>query len=318
MELDAATEQALAKGRRLLMSTVPESWPALARLIAGSWPEAHPSALLSLPLAAALVCEGDPDDAAPVAAWWGGMNLALRILDDLQDRDRAGGLWASWGDARGFNAAAALRELSTAALIAGVDDDRQLAALLRDATMGLSRVVAGQELDLTSIGHDVPGWWHVNRLKSGELFALVLRLGARASDAEEEEIEALSKAGLELGMALQLVDDWASTDPAGDARDLLIGKASFAVRTGLQVARGAEREQLEALVDSPPPWPVAEVGGLLDRCGARGYTLWSAWEAAGRAREALAPFPAPRRALIEAYLDAALPPLPDSGPSTVA
>jgi geranylgeranyl pyrophosphate synthase len=128
-----------------------------------------------------------------------------------------------------------------------VAPDRALAAarLLADAA-GSRGMVAGQYLDIRAEGHKPtrPLVERIHARKTGALFSAALEAGGALGGATATQRAALRRAGLELGVAFQIVDDLlderSSTrvlgKPAGS--DRVRGKATYPAAAGLA---GAER-----------------------------------------------------------------------------
>ena len=87
-------------------------------------------------------------------------------------------------------------------------------ALYEDISVALLRCHQGQALDLsvrvTALHRsDVPALVSsTTRMKTGSLMQLAAILGARAAGASEDRIEMLGRFGIELGVGLQMLDDW--------------------------------------------------------------------------------------------------------------
>jgi geranylgeranyl diphosphate synthase type I len=307
--LDLFTTEAV-RACALVREAVPrERWP-IARDVVETALAGPPPPLAALPLAACVAAGGRAEAAIPAAAAWIALNLALRIYDDAMDEDRPDALWATLGHARATVVAGMLRETATLVLTRAACPAELTAVMLRDISTSLVHVAAGQDRDLSGAAHDLASWWQIMTLKTGHLFALACRIGARFGGATTSLLEALTRYGSAAGMAFQLVDDWGSTAPSPDARDLAIGKRTTAIWLALTMASPADRTRLEALLAAPPPWDAASVGQILDASGARPYTLWLAHRAADRAHAALASLPASRVDFLVEFARAPLPPLP--------
>jgi geranylgeranyl diphosphate synthase, type I len=298
-----------ARACELVRQMVPrEQWPEARDLVEAAL-RGPPPPLAALPLAACVAAGGAAETAIPGAAAWLALNLALRVYDDAMDEDRPDALWATLGRARATVVAGMLRETATLLLTRSQCPASTTLAVLHDVSASLVQVGAGQDRDLAG-ARDLASWWQVMTLKSGRLFALACRIGGRLGGAAATAIASLTRYGHAVGMALQLVDDWSSTAPSGDARDLAIGKRTTPVWLAFAMAAPQQRAQLEALVAARPPWDASAIGRILDEVGARSYTLWLAHRMADRARTALLGLPAERVELLVEFARAPLPPLP--------
>ena len=104
-------QELLPEVRSYIRQYAPSDWPEF-RSILGAVTDEPLTALAILPLASCAAVGGNPQDAIPVSSAWVVLSLGMRILDDLQDRDRPDALWATIGLSRSFNFTAALYALS--------------------------------------------------------------------------------------------------------------------------------------------------------------------------------------------------------------
>ena len=120
-------------------------------------------------------------------------------------------------------------------------------ALYEDMSLALLRCHQGQALDLsikiTEVRQPrVEGVVrHSTQLKTGSLMELAATLGSRAAGASPEMVSRFARMGSELGVGLQMLDDWSGV--SGDARR----------------AKGIEDIRLLR-----PTWPWAWLAGALD------------------------------------------------------
>jgi geranylgeranyl diphosphate synthase type II len=91
--------------------------------------------------------------------------------------------------------------------------NRELSAILQQFNQSALRVCEGQQMDMnfeqdepTSI--QINDYLHMISLKTAELIACSLKLGALAAGAKMEEAEKLYDFGINLGMAFQVQDDY--------------------------------------------------------------------------------------------------------------
>ncbi len=96
---------------------------------------------------------------------------------------------------------------------------------------GYTGMVGGQVVDMESEGKvpDYETLHYIHSRKTGVMILAALKSGARLSGATEEEIDALSEFGRNIGLAFQIADDMLNVD--GDP--ILMGKA-----TGSDATRG--------------------------------------------------------------------------------
>ena len=175
----------------------------------------------------------------------------------------------------------------------GLPDELRL-ALYEDISAALLRCHQGQALDLsvriTSVRRsEVPALVAgTTRMKTGSLMRLGAILGARTAGGSPEQIEAVGRFGVELGIGLQMLDDWSGIG-VDDRRE-----------------KGIEDIRL-----ARPTWPWAWLGEEIDELGyaelvrqVRGLSIdWEAERVLQRMRTTLAPIAGGR---IRSHLDGAL------------
>jgi geranylgeranyl diphosphate synthase type II len=171
----------------------------------------------ALALASARAVGGGDEAAIPFAASLELVHTYSLIHDDLpamDDDDLRRGKPTShvvFGEALAILAGDALHSLAFESLLARVPDAR----LARDLAFDLARaagvggMVGGQVEDLEAEGA-VPEEGRLERLHRGKtaaLFAAACEGGGRAGGGRPEDLAALRRFGLELGLAFQIVDD---------------------------------------------------------------------------------------------------------------
>ena len=172
--------------------------------------------------------------------------------------------------------------------------------LYEDISTALVRCHRGQALDLsvriTAVRRsDVPGVVAATtRLKTGSLMQLAATLGVRAAGGSAAQIEGIGRFGSELGVGLQMLDDWSGIGV--DAR---------------------KQKGIEDIKLARPTWPWAWLARADDEFGyaelvrqVRGLSIdWEAERILERMRAALG---STARGRIRAHLDAALEGLRDT------
>jgi geranylgeranyl pyrophosphate synthase len=209
--------------------------------------EDTPSLLLPI-----LCCEaagGDEDQATAIAAAWFLLCLAAKVLDDVEDGDVHQGLWSTMGAPQAINAATGLIFASQLALahLPRIGAGRELALfLLSDFNRTTLRMCAGQHADLTE-GSDLSleRYFSIAGAKSGEFFALACRAGALMGT---DEVAPYSEFGYNLGVLIQMCDDFEGLWNLQGQSDLAAGKRTLPVIYALTVASPSVRERLERLL----------------------------------------------------------------------
>ena len=134
--------------------------------------------------------------------------------------------------------------------------------------------------------------------KTAVLFEGACRSAALLADAAQEQIEALSRYGANLGIAFQMADDLidytSDTQALGKkaGADLREGKLTLPVIAALEAATGPDRERMGAIIANPQ-FTLAEfeeLKGLLEQYGGMAYTRRKARQHVQMAKEALAHF----------------------------
>jgi len=124
-------------------------------------------------------------------------------------------------------------------------------------TQGIIEVCEGQSLDeLYEEKQDVSiaDYKKMIRKKTASLISMCCSIGARLGGGKENEIKALEKYGMNLGMAFQIQDDY--LDLFGDEKkfgkalggDLIEGKKTYLLLRALEKARGNEKKKLLKLL----------------------------------------------------------------------
>ncbi len=216
--------------------------------------EANSTPFVQLP---SLCCEavgGYARRAIPVMAAWYALMLAARILDDLEDEDTHGTLWAKLGTARTVNVATGLILAAPLALLQleqyGVGSDHLL-ELLKDTQRAALHACAGQR---EALGHNeaLHNGWEIAEATAGEPFALACRAGAIVGEGTSSQVARLSEFGQHLGVLTQIADDVADIWQASGHSDLAAGRETLPVLYALAVSSPAVRSELRRLLDMAP------------------------------------------------------------------
>ena len=220
-------------------------------------------------------------DAATVAAAVEWIHNFTLVHDDIQDGDHERRhrptVWVVWGSAQAINAGDGMHAAAHRAVLSGRGRPsvrlRAAAALNR----GVLAVIEGQCLDLDLEGRiDTPAstYLRLARAKTGALIGAAMEAGAIMGGAGARQSAMLRRAGVELGVAFQVRDDWLGTwgdsdvTGKGSGGDIQRRKITYPVVVAQARLRGAARRELRRLYRAP--------GGhedvileLLDEAGAR-------------------------------------------------
>jgi geranylgeranyl pyrophosphate synthase len=146
------------------------------------------------------------------------LHVGSLVIDDIEDdsplRRGEPALHRRYGLPLALNTGNWLYFLPLALLSRLPLSDELRLALYSDISVALLRCHEGQALDLsvriTSVRRsDVPGLVAgATRLKTGALMQLAAMVGARAAGGSPTRIEAIGRFGAELGVGVQMLDDW--------------------------------------------------------------------------------------------------------------
>lgn len=139
--------------------------------------------------------------------------------------------------------------------VSAIADDAELppamrVQLLSELAMATSRMVSGQQMDLSAEGKTLSALEveQIHRNKTGALICFAARAGAVIAGAEREELRSITKYSARLGLMFQIVDDVLDETQATEvlgktaAKDAASGKATYPSTLGLDGARSLIRE----------------------------------------------------------------------------
>ena len=214
------------------------------------------------PLLCLLACEalgGDYERALPAAAAVELVHNFSLVHDDIQDgsptRSNRPAVWWLWGASQAINAGDAFYALGRLAIFKlherGLPYEKVLKAaqLLDEACLQLCE---GQYLDIqfqSEFDTSMESYLRMVEGKTGALFRCALQCGALVASDAEPVIEAVGNAGMKLGYAFQIRNDWtnlwgAASNEQERASDLHNRKKSFPIVHALHKAQGKEKTEL--------------------------------------------------------------------------
>jgi geranylgeranyl diphosphate synthase type I len=229
-----------------------------------------------LALWAAECCGGSAGDALPVATAVEWMHNFTLVHDDIQDGDlerrHRPTVWAVFGEAQAINAGDGLHAIAYRALLEGRDHPVRRLRAAASLNRGVLAVIEGQCLDLDLEGkvETTPATYcRMARGKTGALIGAALEAAAILSGARGMHATQLRRAGVELGLAFQVRDDWLGIwgDSAltGKGRgDLGRRKVTYAVVAAHQALSGSARREFRRLYADPEA-DEARIRDLLDQ-----------------------------------------------------
>lgn len=136
-------------------------------------------------------------------------------------------------------------------------EGRKAHAIYRIFNSSAMRVCEGQQYDMnfeTSSDVTEKEYLHMIELKTAELIACSLKIGALIGGSDDEEADQLFEFGKNLGMAFQLQDDY--LDSFGDEQafgkniggDILADKKTYLLIKAYEKADARDREKLDQLI----------------------------------------------------------------------
>ena len=206
-------------------------------------------------MAACQAVSGAFEAALPAALAIESLHTYTLIHDDLPCMDddllRRGQptVHAKYGYAEGVLAGDALQAVAFELALRSSVAPAAVCALARElaAAAGPAGVIGGQWVDVTAKPpHDEARVAYVHEHKTADLIRCALAMGGIAGGADDAQLEALRRYGLNLGIAFQIVDDLLDADDPAKADEMgilqIVGAAEAKRR-----AETLTREALDAL-----------------------------------------------------------------------
>jgi len=245
------------------------------------------------PLLLLLLCQatgGDFLTALPAATAVELIHNFTLIHDDIQDnsstRHNRSALWFKYGAPQAINTGDALYSLAKISL------DRMQKSYHCETILKISslldhtvfKLTTGQSLDMLFEGSaDIPveDYFTMVKGKTGELISSCCMIGAILGNSDPEIVAKAGEFGLNLGLAFQIQDDylgiWGDQAITGKSitNDLISRKLTLPIIYGIN-----NRGQFASIWNSSDPSPhvLSEMTNLLEREGAKTFTLEMAKE----------------------------------------
>ncbi|HJW91097.1 MAG TPA: polyprenyl synthetase family protein [Anaerolineales bacterium] len=242
-------------------------------------PERDPARFALLPGLCCQAAGGDPGWAADLAAVWLLYYSAAHVFDGVEDQDQPEAWWAALGPGVAINVATGLlfsASLGLQRLFEHPQTCQVAQQVIQDFNQSLLVMSSGQHADLVNPQPDLEQWLEIAGAKSGELFALACRTGARLATDNPARLKGFGDFGCHLGVLLQILDDLEDLKPGSVAEtpDLSpkIGR-SLAVAYALDVLPSPAQKTLKECVLALPGDPEAagKLIQLIDQSGAALY-----------------------------------------------
>ena len=182
------------------------------------------------------------------------IQIHLDIQDGIPYRNNRPTLWWVWGPAQSINAGDGMHALARLALLSQKEKGFPAEQVLRSVSVldnTCLTICEGEYLDLTyreRVDVSQDAYLKMVEMKSASFMVCALRLGALAASASDNQIEAIARFGLKLGVAAQIKDDindlWAIHDESFLAGEVLNKKKSLPIIFALKNATGLEKRAL--------------------------------------------------------------------------
>jgi octaprenyl-diphosphate synthase len=228
------------------------------------------------------------------------LHTATLIHDDVVDQAplRRGRQSANarWGDDASILVGDHLYSKSFALMVQ--DGDRRILETLARATVSMTEAEVFQLERKRSGAITEADYLRIITQKTASFMSACCRIGALLGDADPEQVEGLTRYGLDIGIAFQISDD--SLDFVADQErlgkavgaDLKEGKRTLPLIATLERAGPAERERIQALLKTRAlgAAEIEEIRRLVVKYGGVEYALERAHGFARTAKAALRPF----------------------------
>ncbi|GAB4145663.1 MAG: polyprenyl synthetase family protein [Candidatus Promineifilaceae bacterium] len=216
------------------------------------WPYAY------LPFLTCCLVGGRAEKVTAVATSWNLLHLAAHLFDDIADEGFIVGPEGRLSPGEGVNLATSFLFLAQLALDKLPATDIPLAVaweLRRQLNQMVINMCAGQHQDLAAISHPDSNqalYWQVAAAKTGNFFSWAGQSGAQVGGSDEAESAACAQFSHNLGLLLQIMDDWYDLYTQECTSDLAQGKRTLPVLYALAAAAPAQKQMLEEMLSVAP------------------------------------------------------------------
>ncbi|MEQ8972097.1 MAG: polyprenyl synthetase family protein [Coleofasciculus sp. C1-SOL-03] len=288
--------------REVLKNSIPNYWSELRYVLKG-FLEGAMSPEAMLPLASCQAVNGNPKNAIHISAALLAFGACLRILDDLEDRDRADKLWEKVGTARAWNFACAVNIICFEILSKAPLQLEVFKSINQCYLDTCLRIAAGQDKDLAGVTQTIDDYWLSIQMKTASASAMACATGAMVGTDNSELIQACGVFGHHLGLAIQILNDMESIWQPDGITDLKQGKITLPLLYGLQ-SNHPEREELMSIVsDNEIATHAERIQEILDHIDTKRFLIWAALKEREQALEAIKICPnAEGREVLESYI----------------
>lgn len=225
---------------------------------------------------------GNPEDvlsqAAAIEMYHNFTLLHDDVMDNADLRRGQPTVCKKWNDNTAILSGDAMLTMASMLLLKNMPAEKVI-KLSQTFNKAAIEVFEGQQYDMDFESRNnvtIDEYIHMIRLKTSVLLGCSSKLGAEAADGDSEKCEALYNFAMNLGVAFQLQDDW--LDVYGDAKvfgkaiggDILNNKKTLLLINAMNIAKGADKEELDYLLNSTDVFPaekIAAVTSIYNRLG---------------------------------------------------
>ncbi len=286
--LDSTANLLLAWIRQLIYRELPSSNQGqayarqLVQVVSRAFlPEAKLQPFIALPELCCLGSQGAVQACRPVVAAWSLLMLTAKLLDAVEDGEATEEVPIIINTTTGLHF---VIQLVLAELASAGETAVAFPSILLELNQAMLRACAGQHVDLVESrqqekGLDPDAWFEIAQAKSGDFFAWAAWAGARAANAPENVLACCRTFGKQLGILLQIADDFNDVWLSPQLSDLTVGSPSLPVVYARFVSDKAARHQLDQLLfqaRSGDRKAEGEVREVLIEMGAQNFLLVAA------------------------------------------
>lgn len=276
--------------REDILRGVPAYWPELRQLVESAV-RVPMSPMAILPLASCDAVGGDSRHAVPVAAAGMMLTLFVRILDDLQDRDKPDALWSILGSSRTYNYSAAIYTMWSEILLQAPLPTQCYRNITRGFIQTALHMAYGQDYDLRGDTKTIESYWRCIEGKTASAYALACSSGAMVATDVPSLVNACHQFGRHLGLAIQIFDDLEAIWQPQGLSDIALGKITLPVIHGLTVDHPHRGELVRLLRSVDVKGHEERIKDILDQIHTRDFMVWAALREREQALKYLEPCP---------------------------
>ena len=281
-----SNDQFIRKVSTYISSDIKGEWPFLNDLLASLCSsEIGPRAILQY--ACCKISGGSYLDLVPLSASMELIHQAIRILDDIQDKEFNNQLIKEYGIGTCLNIVLGLILMANNNLVAQFDQKPFYKKIYKFTNqMGL-RLLEGQSHDLNVEIKNLDSYWDMISRKSGASFALICGTGAMCATNDSRIINALYEFGHEIGIIAQLLNDYEGLWLDPDNSDLRNRKFTLPIIYGLEKQHERNLELKELL--KAEEWMTVrdQIYEILDSINVKEFVLALALKTRRQAKEKL-------------------------------